>query len=229
MRSGSWSICALVVPGDVRIRPHAGSARQDVCIAMREENDVAVSEPHWRLLRRCRPAQSPPVTTWYSITCSPPGITAGAMSLDAGASGHPLAPAAHVEEDGSLSRTVRRTSDRVSWRSSRPPGRSPGQAARALERIPVVAADQDARANLKDAGGEASRDPAAKNSPRPAHHHSVPRQEEHAMGSTRDVLDNHLRSFRERNLERILSDYAPGAVLFTPGGPLRGSEIGSFF
>ena len=49
------------------------------------------------------------------------------------------------------------------------------------------------------------------------------------MGSTRDVLDNHLRSFGERNLERILSDYAPGAVLFTPGGPLRGSEIGGFF
>lgn len=49
------------------------------------------------------------------------------------------------------------------------------------------------------------------------------------MGSTKDVLDNHLRSFFEGNLDGILSDYAPGAVLFTPAGPLRGAAIGSFF
>ena len=50
------------------------------------------------------------------------------------------------------------------------------------------------------------------------------------MNSTQDVLDNHLNSFREGDLERILSDYAPGAVLFTPGGPLRGPEaIRKFF
>lgn len=49
------------------------------------------------------------------------------------------------------------------------------------------------------------------------------------MGSTQDVLDNHLKSFRERDLKRILSDYGPGAVLFTPDGPLRGSEIETFF
>ena len=50
------------------------------------------------------------------------------------------------------------------------------------------------------------------------------------MGSTKDVLDNHLKSFREGNLGGILSDYAPGAILFTPDGPLRGSEaIGAFF
>ena len=44
------------------------------------------------------------------------------------------------------------------------------------------------------------------------------------MGSTKDVLDNHLKSFWEGNLEGILSDYAPGAVLFTPEGPLRGID-----
>lgn len=49
------------------------------------------------------------------------------------------------------------------------------------------------------------------------------------MGSTKDVLDNHLKSFFEGNLDGILSDYAPGAVFFTPAGPLRGAAIGSFF
>jgi ketosteroid isomerase-like protein len=50
------------------------------------------------------------------------------------------------------------------------------------------------------------------------------------MGSTQDVLENHLNSFKEGDLKGILSDYAPGAVLFTPDGPLRGPEaIKSFF
>ena len=30
--------------------------------------------------------------------------------------------------------------------------------------------------------------------------------------------------FGEGDLKGILSDYAPGAVLFTPGGPLRGAD-----
>jgi ketosteroid isomerase-like protein len=44
------------------------------------------------------------------------------------------------------------------------------------------------------------------------------------MASTKDVLDHHLKSFSEGDLAGILSDYAPGAVLFTPNGPLRGAE-----
>ncbi len=44
------------------------------------------------------------------------------------------------------------------------------------------------------------------------------------MASTKDVLDNHLKCFGEGNLKGILSDYAPGAVMFTPGGPLRGAD-----
>jgi len=42
------------------------------------------------------------------------------------------------------------------------------------------------------------------------------------MSTTKEVLAHHLKSFEERDLEGILSDYAPGAVLFTPDGPLRG-------
>jgi len=50
------------------------------------------------------------------------------------------------------------------------------------------------------------------------------------MGSTKEVLDRHLRSFGQRDLNGILSDYAPGAVLFTPEGPLRSIDaIKSFF
>jgi len=35
------------------------------------------------------------------------------------------------------------------------------------------------------------------------------------MASTKDVLDHHLKCFGEGDLKGILSDYAPGAVLFT--------------
>jgi hypothetical protein len=44
------------------------------------------------------------------------------------------------------------------------------------------------------------------------------------MSTTKEVLDNHLRSFYERNLEGILSDYSPTAVLFTRDGPLSGID-----
>jgi ketosteroid isomerase-like protein len=44
------------------------------------------------------------------------------------------------------------------------------------------------------------------------------------MALTRDVLDHHLKCFGEGDLRGILSDYAPGAVLFTPDGPLRGTD-----
>jgi ketosteroid isomerase-like protein len=44
------------------------------------------------------------------------------------------------------------------------------------------------------------------------------------MASTKEVLDHHLQCFGEGDLQGILSDYAPGAVLFTQGGPLRGAD-----
>ena len=50
------------------------------------------------------------------------------------------------------------------------------------------------------------------------------------MASTTDVLDHHIKCFGEGDLEGILSDYAPGAVLFTPDGPLSGIDaIRPFF
>ena len=43
------------------------------------------------------------------------------------------------------------------------------------------------------------------------------------MTSTKDVLDHHIKCFGEGDLTGILADYAPGAVLFTPEGPFRGT------
>jgi len=42
------------------------------------------------------------------------------------------------------------------------------------------------------------------------------------MVSTGEVLDRHLKSFAEHDLEGVLADYAPDAVLFVPDGPLKG-------
>ena len=50
------------------------------------------------------------------------------------------------------------------------------------------------------------------------------------MASTKDLLDHHVKCFGEGDLKGILSDYAPGAVLFTPDGPLKGADaIRPFF
>jgi len=49
-------------------------------------------------------------------------------------------------------------------------------------------------------------------------------KENRKMGASKDVLDNHLKCFGEGDLKGILSDYAPGAVLFTPNGPLKGVD-----
>jgi ketosteroid isomerase-like protein len=44
------------------------------------------------------------------------------------------------------------------------------------------------------------------------------------MTSTKEVIDHHLQAFAERDLKGVLFDYAPGAVFFTPDGPLRGID-----
>src|SRR6185503_6863880 len=44
------------------------------------------------------------------------------------------------------------------------------------------------------------------------------------MRATTDVQNNHLKCFGEGDLQGILSDYAPGAVLFTPNGQLNGVD-----
>ena len=42
--------------------------------------------------------------------------------------------------------------------------------------------------------------------------------------SAKEIVEQHLRCFREGDLNGILSDYAPDAVFFTPDGPLRGVD-----
>jgi ketosteroid isomerase-like protein len=50
------------------------------------------------------------------------------------------------------------------------------------------------------------------------------------MNSTKDVIENHIRRFREGNIEGVLDDFSPDAILITPAGPLKGrSEIQTLF
>lgn len=42
------------------------------------------------------------------------------------------------------------------------------------------------------------------------------------MRSTQDVLDHHLACFGRGDLDGILADYAPTAIMFTPTGALKG-------
>ena len=44
------------------------------------------------------------------------------------------------------------------------------------------------------------------------------------MKSTRAIIDHHLEAFGQLDLNGLLTDYAPGAVFFTPNGALRGAE-----
>ena len=50
------------------------------------------------------------------------------------------------------------------------------------------------------------------------------------MRTTSNVLDQHLKCFGENDLDGVLADYSSDAVLFIPGGPLKGpGEIKPFF
>jgi len=44
------------------------------------------------------------------------------------------------------------------------------------------------------------------------------------MASTKDVLEHHLKCFGDGDLEGILSDYAPGSVMFTADQSLKGVD-----
>jgi ketosteroid isomerase-like protein len=44
------------------------------------------------------------------------------------------------------------------------------------------------------------------------------------MTATKDVINHHLKAFADRDLEGVLSDYAPRAVFFTQNGPLKGVD-----
>jgi hypothetical protein len=56
----------------------------------------------------------------------------------------------------------------------------------------------------------------------PQNKKSEPLKGDREKASTKSVLEHHLKCFGEGDLRGILSDYAPGAVLFTPAGPLKG-------
>jgi len=50
------------------------------------------------------------------------------------------------------------------------------------------------------------------------------------MLTTQQIVDQHLKAFADRDLDGVLADYSPDAVLFTPGKPLRGrQELEPFF
>jgi ketosteroid isomerase-like protein len=50
------------------------------------------------------------------------------------------------------------------------------------------------------------------------------------MPITNDIVNQHLKCFAENNLDGVLADYSSDAVLFIPGGPLRGTAaIKTFF
>ena len=42
--------------------------------------------------------------------------------------------------------------------------------------------------------------------------------------STKDVFDHHVQCFGEGDLQGILADYSPSAIMFTPDGPLKGID-----
>jgi ketosteroid isomerase-like protein len=44
------------------------------------------------------------------------------------------------------------------------------------------------------------------------------------MMSTSDVLDRHLKSFAEHDIDGVLADYSSDAVFFVSTGPLRGPD-----
>ena len=49
------------------------------------------------------------------------------------------------------------------------------------------------------------------------------------MPTTSDVVNHHLKCFSEKNLDGVLADYESDAVLFIPGGALRGTAAISLF
>jgi ketosteroid isomerase-like protein len=44
------------------------------------------------------------------------------------------------------------------------------------------------------------------------------------VSSTADVLAHHQKTFGASDVEGVLADYAPDAIMFTPGGPVRGTD-----
>jgi ketosteroid isomerase-like protein len=45
-----------------------------------------------------------------------------------------------------------------------------------------------------------------------------------ATAATSEVLERHMKTFGAADLEGVMADYAPTAVMLTPGGPIAGTE-----
>ena len=45
-----------------------------------------------------------------------------------------------------------------------------------------------------------------------------------ATAATAEVLERHMKTFGAADLEGVMADYAPTAVMLTPGGPVVGTE-----
>ena len=45
-----------------------------------------------------------------------------------------------------------------------------------------------------------------------------------AVSSTSDVLERHLKSFAEYDVDGVLADYSSDALFFVPGGSLKGPD-----
>jgi ketosteroid isomerase-like protein len=66
---------------------------------------------------------------------------------------------------------------------------------------------------------------AACGSPSPAPATATPATKgSSAVPSTQEVLDHHSQTFGAHDIEGVLADYAPDAVMFTPAGPVKGTD-----
>ena len=82
------------------IAAHAGGAGHHVRVALGKDDDVPGLPAAPASRRRCRPSRSREVTTWYSMTCSTPGMMWGPSSRAARRLGHPGRRGVDREEHG---------------------------------------------------------------------------------------------------------------------------------
>lgn len=51
-----------------------------------------------------------------------------------------------------------------------------------------------------------------------------PAEERGNVTVTNEVLERHMATFGKQDMAGVMADYAPDAVMFTPNGPVRGTE-----
>ena len=112
---------------------------------------------HRRPARDTRPATCLAATTWYSITCSMPGISSGAICLRRWRFGRPVAAAADAEENGAAQANgAQDVGERVLAHRCEPVSRS----SRADDRSSRERAKQNGRRASADDAGSCAQDGA---------------------------------------------------------------------